>query len=84
MPRAKYPFVDVHGHQSLQLATDQLDRLVGEMDAMNMRVMVNLSGSTGEELSRGLANLKGRYPKRFALGSKIFRPAQTKTFQPIF
>ena len=56
VPRAKYPFVDVHGHQSLQLATDQLDRLVGEMDAMNMRVMVNLSGRQGDVLAAGVRN----------------------------
>jgi uncharacterized protein len=56
VPRARFPFVDVHGHQSLQLSTDQLDRLVSEMDAMNMRVMVNLSGRQGDELAAGVRN----------------------------
>jgi predicted TIM-barrel fold metal-dependent hydrolase len=41
--RAKFPFVDVHSHQ-FDLDEAKVKRLVGEMDAMNMRVMVNLSG----------------------------------------
>jgi len=63
VPRAKYPFIDVHGHQSLELSTAQLDRLVSEMDAMNMRVMVNLSGRQGDALVSGIQNYsrhKGR------------------------
>lgn len=41
--RAKYPFVDVHNHQG-QMGTQDLDELVAAMDAMNMGVLVNLSG----------------------------------------
>ncbi len=41
--RAKYPFVDVHNHQ-FQMAEQNLDELVEEMDKLNMAVMVNLSG----------------------------------------
>ena len=42
-PRAKYPFVDVHNHQ-FDLPEQDLSELVAAMDAMNMAVMVNLSG----------------------------------------
>ena len=69
--RAKYPFVDIHNHQDRGQSAADVERLVGHMDAMNMRVMVNLSGSSGEELSRGLANLKGRYPKRFVVFANL-------------
>jgi predicted TIM-barrel fold metal-dependent hydrolase len=43
LQRAKYPFIDVHSHQP-QMATQDLSALVREMDALNMAVMVNLSG----------------------------------------
>lgn len=42
-PSAKYPFVDVHSHQ-WQMPEQDLVALTAEMDAMNMAVMVNLSG----------------------------------------
>lgn len=41
--RAKYPFVDVHNHQ-WRMPEQDLSELVVEMDALNMAVMVNLSG----------------------------------------
>jgi len=43
VPRARYPFIDVHNHQS-RLAEQDLDELVSAMDRLNMAVMVNLSG----------------------------------------
>jgi hypothetical protein len=38
-----------------------VDRLVKEMDTINLRVMVNLSGGTGEQLRQAVATMKGRY-----------------------
>ena len=49
--RAKYPFVDVHNHQ-WQMPTQDLAALMGEMDALNMAVMVNLSGRGARRLQR--------------------------------
>lgn len=43
LTRAKYPFVDAHNHQFGMLDED-LGELVAAMDALNMAVMVNLSG----------------------------------------
>ncbi len=68
--RAKFPFIDVHGHQSRTPNPDSLDKLVREMDAMNMRVMVNLSGGTGDALARGIRSY-GRYPGRFVAFANI-------------
>jgi predicted TIM-barrel fold metal-dependent hydrolase len=64
--RARFPFIDVHNHQNEapEMTPEQVDRLVKEMDALNMAVMVNLSGGSGEAFQKGLANL-GRHPKRF-------------------
>jgi predicted TIM-barrel fold metal-dependent hydrolase len=63
--RAKYPFIDVHNHQDTEQSEASVAKLVADMDGLNMRVMVNLSGGSGEKFVAGLRNLKGRYPKRF-------------------
>ena len=42
--RAKFPFVDVHSHQ-WRMPTMELNELVSEMDEINMRFIINLSGS---------------------------------------
>ncbi|HUF07748.1 MAG TPA: amidohydrolase family protein [Rhodothermales bacterium] len=68
--QARYPFVDVHAHQRSP-STGQVDTLVQEMDAMNMAVMVNLSGGTGESLVRTVETMKGAYPSRFVVFSNI-------------
>jgi predicted TIM-barrel fold metal-dependent hydrolase len=70
VPRAKFPFVDVHSHQR-RLAPENVDKLVREMDAMNMQVMVNLSGGTGERLQQTIAAMKGRYPNRFVVFANL-------------
>ena len=57
--RAKYPFIDVHNHQNSSMSKDKLDQLVRDMDKINLRVMVNLSGGYGDKLAKGVQNLKG-------------------------
>ena len=42
--RAKYPFVDVHSHQ-WRMPTMDLNEFVAEMDEINMKFSINLSGS---------------------------------------
>lgn len=44
VPKAKYPVVDIHSHTGPTPET--IDRLVSEMDAMGLRVLVNLSGGS--------------------------------------
>lgn len=66
--RARFPFVDVHCHLwGPMLAPDRVDEIVRQMDALNMAVMVNLSGRSGEDLKRTIAALRGRYPDRFVV-----------------
>ena len=43
IPRARYPFVDVHSHQ-FELDEAKVRQLVADMDVLNMAAMVNLSG----------------------------------------
>jgi predicted TIM-barrel fold metal-dependent hydrolase len=71
VPRAKYPFIDVHSHQRAGLSTAGVDSLISAMDQLNMAVMVNLSGRTGEALTAGVQNLKGRYPTRFVVFANL-------------
>jgi predicted TIM-barrel fold metal-dependent hydrolase len=64
--RAKYPFIDVHNHQ-YGLTPASVDKLVADMDSINLRIMVNLSGGYGERLKENVAILKGRYKDRFVV-----------------
>src|SRR6267154_3047009 len=64
--RAKFPFIDIHSHH-WNPTTEEVDRLVKEMDTINLRVMVNLSGGTGEQLKNTVAVMKGRHPDRFVV-----------------
>ncbi len=62
--RAKFPFIDIHNHQQRDA---DVDRLVKEMDALNLQVMVNLSGSYGDWLKQAVQNFKGKYKNRFVV-----------------
>lgn len=68
--RARFPLIDVHNHQRGG-TPEQADRLIKEMDALNLRVMVNLSGGFGERLKQNVQALKGRYADRFAVFANI-------------
>ena len=41
--KAKFPFIDIHNHQN-NMPTQNLCYLVKQMDSLNMKVMINLSG----------------------------------------
>ena len=70
--RAKFPFVDIHGHQrATRMSPADVDRLVAEMDELNMAVMVNLSGGSGISLVDGLETMAGRHPGRFVFFANI-------------
>lgn len=54
---ARIPFVDVHSHH-WRMAEQDLDKLIREMDSLNMKVIVNLSGRGGQALNGMLENVK--------------------------
>ncbi|HTY40838.1 MAG TPA: amidohydrolase family protein [Thermoanaerobaculia bacterium] len=70
-PRAKYPFIDVHNHQDRDISAADAAALVQDMDRINLRVMVNLSGGQGAEFEKGYRNLAGRYPGRFVVFANL-------------
>jgi uncharacterized protein len=48
VPKAKFPAVDVHGHPGNLTSADAINRIVGIMDSLNVKVMLiaqNLSGA---------------------------------------
>lgn len=68
--RAKYPFIDIHSHHS-NPTPEEVDKLVKEMDSINLQIMINLSGGTGEHLRKNVEVMKGRYPNRFAVFANL-------------
>ena len=70
--RSRFPFVDIHGHQNgTRISQADVDRLIGEMDELNMAVMVNLSGGSGTNLVRGLENMNRDHPGRFVFFANV-------------
>ncbi|HYO22382.1 MAG TPA: amidohydrolase, partial [Flavisolibacter sp.] len=68
--KAKFPFIDVHNHQP-GMATQNLSSLVTEMDTLNMRVMVNLTGYGGGRLKAMSDNVQKQHSKRFILFTNL-------------
>ncbi len=70
VPRAKFPVVDIHSHQSA--TPENMARLVREMDALNLRVLNNLSGGSGERLRQNVdAIRKSPYRDRFTVFANL-------------
>ena len=68
--KAKFPFIDIHSHQ-FRMPEMDLTTLVSEMDKLNMAVMVNLSGRSGEQLKKALENVNANYPNRFVVFANV-------------
>lgn len=64
--RAKFPFIDVHGHQ-YRMATQDMTPVVAAMDTLNLQTMVNLSGGSGENLKACIKNAEDHFPGRFVV-----------------
>jgi len=64
--RAKFPFIDIHSHH-WNPTPGHVEDLIKGMDSINLRILVNLSGGTGEELRKTVATMKTRYPDRFVV-----------------
>lgn len=70
LKKAKFPFIDVHNHQR-GLGNGNLKNLLRDMDALNMKVMVNLSGGNGQGLKNMTDNIKAHAPKRFIVFANV-------------
>jgi uncharacterized protein len=80
VPRAKYPFIDVHTHHR-DFNADTIAKLVVEMDKLNMRAMVNSipMGGAGAWVKNAAAAAKTYGKGRFAVMTNI---ADFKVDQP--
>ncbi len=71
LEQAKFPFVDVHSHHR-NMAEQDLDLLIRQMDSLNMGAIVNLSGRGGEALQAMLDNVHEKgYEDRILLFTNI-------------
>ena len=68
--RAKFPFIDIHGHQ-YRMPTQDLEPVIAAMDTLNMQIMVNLSGRSGEQLKQSVKNIADHYPNRFVVFANV-------------
>ncbi len=68
--KAKFPFIDVHGHQ-YRMPDQDLAPVIAAMDTLNMGIMVNLSGRTGDNLIKSVSNIASSYPNRFVVFANI-------------
>ncbi len=68
--KAKFPFIDVHGHQ-YKMPNQDLTAVIVAMDTLNMGIMVNLSGRSGDDLIKSVQNIKTNFPNRFVVFANI-------------
>ena len=72
VPRAKFPVIDIHSHQSTPISVGDFDRVMVGMEANNLRVLVNLSGSSGSRLRQGVEALRAsKYKDRMVLFANV-------------
>ena len=70
LAKAKFPFIDVHNHQ-FDMPDIDLGILIKDMDNLNMKVMVNLSGESGETLKKSISNVKAHFLNRFIVFANV-------------
>ena len=67
---AKFPFIDVHSHH-WRMASQDNAFIAKQMDSLNMRVVVNLSGRSGEALKAMVDAANEQAPGRFIVFANI-------------
>jgi predicted TIM-barrel fold metal-dependent hydrolase len=91
--RAKFPVIDVHTHVYMypslpgkdvgavaaQIPPDQVDQIVKWMDELNIQLMINSTGGTGDDLQRTINDLVKRHPGRFLT---MTEPSWAKITEP--
>jgi len=66
VPRAKFPAVDFHGHPPTLDNAETIQQVIDAMDRLNLGVMVQARGSSGERLRNQIAAVKAAgYEDRF-------------------
>lgn len=68
--KAKFPFIDIHGHQR-NMPDQDLTPVIEAMDTLNLAIMINLSGRSGEQLKKSVKNVADHYPNRFVVFANV-------------
>jgi uncharacterized protein len=70
VPKAKFPVVDIHSH--LTITAENMDQTIREMDALNLRVLNNLSGGSGAALKTKVETIRNSpYKDRFRVFANV-------------
>ncbi len=70
VPRAKFPVVDIHSH--LRITPDNIEQTIRQMDALNLRVLVNLTAGSGGALKQAVDTIRSsKYPDRFRVFANV-------------
>lgn len=71
VPKARFPVVDIHSHTGP--TPDSIERLVGELDALNVRVLVNLSGGSDPDAVKQKVDFirSSRHADRFRVFANV-------------
>jgi len=71
VPKARYPVIDIHSHTGPTAAT--IEQLIKEMDALGLRVLVNLSGGVSPDaIKQKVDFIRGsKYPDRFRVFANV-------------
>jgi predicted TIM-barrel fold metal-dependent hydrolase len=70
VPRAKFPVVDSHSH--LSITPENIEKTIQEMNALNLRVLINLTAGSGERLKRAVEIIRtSKYPDRFRVFANV-------------
>jgi predicted TIM-barrel fold metal-dependent hydrolase len=72
VPRARFPVVDIHGHPPALTGPEVVNTVGQAMDPLNLQIMVNANGTSGERLTQALEAIKGsRYKDRMVMFTAI-------------
>ena len=72
VPRAKFAVIDIHSHQPTPISPAEFDRVMKGMEANNLQILVNLSGSSGDRLRQGVDALRAsKYKDRMVLFANV-------------
>jgi uncharacterized protein len=71
VPKAKFPVIDSHNHTTVNASN--IDQLVSEMDQLNLRVLVNLSGGSNPDTVKQKVEFirASKHPDRFRVFANV-------------
>ena len=71
VPKAKFPVIDSHNHTTI--SADNIEQMIKEMDANNLRVLVNLSGGSDPAAVKQKVDFirASKYPDRFRVFANV-------------